>query len=145
MHCHDNHDSICENCDTLRNVIRDIEEKAQSKDIIFVAQQRGDLLYDVKKAKGHVEEWKVHLLRSENQDLVKQYALRQIKVNSILIFLDWAMKFVQMKYQSEWYGKRGIHWYNSSVVARNTTGSLKSHHTLIYLTLTQKIGLRSFR
>ena len=63
------------------------------------AQQRGDLLYDVKKAKGHVEEWKAHLLRSENQDLAKRDALKKIKVSSILIFLDWAMKFVQMKYR----------------------------------------------
>lgn len=55
-------------------------------------------------------------------------ALKQIKVNSVLIFLDWTMKFVQMKYreeQSEWYGKRGINWHFSSVVARNTTGSLE--------------------
>ena len=72
-----------------------------------------------------MEEWKVHLLRSENQDLAKQYALKQIKVNSILIFLDWAMRFVQIKYrekQSEWYSKRPINWRISSVVARNTTG-----------------------
>ena len=123
MHCHDNHDSICENFDTLRNVIRDIEEKAESKDITCDAPQRGDLLYDVKKAKGHVEEWKAHVFRSENQDLAKQDAS-----NSILIFLAWAMKFVQMKYrekQSEWFGKRGINWHISSVVARNTTGSLE--------------------
>ena len=33
-----------------------------------------------------------------------------------------------MKYrekQSEWFGKRGINWHISSVVARNTTGSLE--------------------
>ncbi|KAK2564119.1 hypothetical protein P5673_012351 [Acropora cervicornis] len=62
VHCHDNHDSICENFDTLRNVIRDIEEKAESKDITCDAQQRGDLLYDVKKAK----DWFAVLSINEN-------------------------------------------------------------------------------
>ena len=76
VHCHDNHDSICENCDTLRNVVRDKEGKAQSKDVTCDAQQRGDLLYNVKKAKGHVMEWKTRILQNK--------MLTQIKVNSIL-------------------------------------------------------------
>lgn len=127
--CHDDHNIICESCDSIRNVIQEIADKSQDKASINCdVQQRGDILYDITKAKNHIEDWKAHLLRSENQDLAKQDVLRVINANSILVFMDWAMKFVQIKYrekQSEWYGKRGINWHISSVVSRNATGKLE--------------------
>ena len=53
--------------------------------------------------------WKSHVLRSVNQESAKQEALR-----SVLVVIDWAMKFLQMKYkekQSKWFSKRGLSWH----------------------------------
>ena len=42
---------------------------------------------------------------------------------SVLIVMDWAMKFVQIKFrekQSEWFGKTGLSWHISSVISKDT-------------------------
>jgi hypothetical protein len=81
---------------------------------LYGQEQKEDLLYDAKFAKDMVLEWKAHILRAQNQDLAKQDALRSLDNNTVLVIMDWAMKFTQMKYrekQSEWYGKRGLNWH----------------------------------
>ena len=48
-----------------------------------------------------------------NQKAAKQDQLKMIAYNpeSALLIMDWAMKFIQLRYrekQSDWYGKRGL-------------------------------------
>ena len=49
--------------------------------------------------------------------------------SSALIDMDWAMKFLQLKYrerQFDWYGKRGLSWHISTVISFNASaGSLQ--------------------
>lgn len=45
-----------------------------------------------------VLQWKAHILRAENQDKAKVDALKALTSESILVVMDWAMKFNQMKY-----------------------------------------------
>ena len=99
--CHDDHNTTCENCGTLNHVTQEIEEKLQDESIECDLQQRGDILYDTTKAKQHIDDWKAHILRSENQDLAKHDVLKIINAESILIFMDWAMKFVQLKFREK--------------------------------------------
>ena len=113
---------------TLNHVTQEIEDKLQDESIECDLQQHGDILYDTTKAKQHIDDWKAHILRSENQDLAKHDVLKIINAESILIFMDWAMKFVQLKFrekQSQWYGKRGISWHISSVVYKNADDKLE--------------------
>ena len=66
-------------------------------------------------------QWKAHILRAENQDKAKVDALKALTSESILVVMDWAMKFKQMKYrekQSEWFGKRGMSWHVSCIVSK---------------------------
>jgi hypothetical protein len=61
-------------------------------------------------------------MRSANQVRAKQDIIKALNSSSILIIMDWAMKFLQLRYrekQSEWYGKRGLSWHISSVISRN--------------------------
>ncbi|KAK3722359.1 hypothetical protein QZH41_003616, partial [Actinostola sp. cb2023] len=63
------------------------------------------------QAKVFIFTWKAHVLRSENQEEAKQTAVASLKDDSIMIVMDWAMKFVQMRHrekQSEWFAKRGL-------------------------------------
>lgn len=72
-----------------------------------------------------VHQWKAHILRAENQDQAKQDALRSLQSDSILVLMDCAMKFNQMKYrekQAEWYGKRGMSWHVSCIILKPAEG-----------------------
>ena len=65
-------------------------------------------------------DWKAHIMRTANQERAKQDVLAKLNSRSCLIVMDWAMKFLQMRYrekQSEWYGKRDLSWHVSSVIS----------------------------
>ena len=50
--------------------------------------------------------------------------------------MDWAMKFLQLKYrekQSEWFGKRGINWHVSCVITRNAADNGLEIATYVHL------------
>ena len=50
--------------------------------------------------------------------------------------MDWANKFIQLKYrekQSKWFGKRGINWHVSSVITRNADDNGLEIMSCIYL------------
>lgn len=50
--------------------------------------------------------------------------------------MDWAMKFLQLKYrekQSEWFGKRGINWHVSCVIKRNAADNGLEIATYVHL------------
>ena len=89
---------------------------------------REDLLYYINNSKTSIGNWKAHILRSENQDRAKQDVLKSVNSNTILVLLDWAMKFTQLKYrekQSDWYAKRGLNWHISTAVSLNNAGKLE--------------------
>ena len=61
-------------------------------------------------------------MRSVNQECAKQDILAKLDQSSCLLIIDWAMKFLQLRYrekQSDWYGKRGLSWHISSVISRS--------------------------
>ena len=52
-----------------------------------------------------------------NQESAKQEALQ-----SVLVVIEWSMKFPQIKYgekQSEWFAKRGLSLHISSVISKD--------------------------
>ena len=68
--------------------------------------------------------WKAHIMRSVKQEKAKQDALKIADAKSGILIMDWAMKFLQMKYrekQSDLFGKRGISWHISTLLIKNTT------------------------
>ena len=86
------------------------------------------IFFMTNSSKTSIENWKAHILRSENQDHVKQDTLKVVNSSTILILLDWAMKFTQLKYrkkQSGWYAKRGLNSHISTVVSLNNNEKLK--------------------
>ena len=67
---------------------------------------------------------KAHVIRSINQEEAKQDALRSGDDMSAILIMDWAMKFLQMRYrekQSGWFGKRDLSWYISTVITKNAS------------------------
>ena len=124
--CDHEHYAQCYQCESLKNVLISILSEIESPEIsLYGKEQKEDLLYDAKQAQDMVHQWKAHILRAENQDQAKQDALRSLQSDSILVLMDWAMKFNQMKYrekQAEWYGKRGMSWHVSCIILKPTEG-----------------------
>ena len=59
---------------------------------------------------------------SINQEEAKQDALKSEDPQAAILIMDWAMKFLQIKFrekQSEWFGKRGLSWHISTFITKN--------------------------
>ena len=59
---------------------------------------------------------------SINQEEAKQHALKSEDPQAAILIMDWAMKFLQIKFrekQSEWFGKRGLSWHISTFITKN--------------------------
>ena len=85
------------------------------------------MAFDLTRAVEAIIDWKAHLLRSVNQEQAKQDVLSTLTDDSVLIIMDWAMKYLLKRYReqmSDFYGKRGKSWYVACVIFRS--GS-KSH------------------
>ena len=89
----------------------------------------------VAQSKKHIEAWKAHILRFINQDQARLDVLKSLDNSSVLIVLDWAMKFIPRKYresQADWFGKRGISWH-ISVAMKNPPGKTLQMLTLVHV------------
>ena len=119
----------CSDCETLKFVLEDIEDKVQ-----ILCQdprthdQRDDILHDLRQAKKDILEWKSHRMRSVNQEKAKEEMISRLDDSTVMVMMDWAMKFQQTKYrekQQEWFGKRGLSWHVSSVVSKHADNQVK--------------------
>ena len=75
-----------------------------------------------------INAWKAHLLHTVNQEEAKQDPLAALDEHSCLIVMDWAMKFLPLRYRermSEFFGKRGKSWHVGAVITRRTAGKLE--------------------
>lgn len=98
-----------------------------NKTLSFYSEdQKIDLLYDIQKSSEAIVQWKAHIMRSVNQECAKQDIIAKLDQTSCLLVIDFAMKFLQLRYrekQSDWCGKRGLSWHISSVVSRSKSNT----------------------
>ena len=114
---------VCEQCEQLKATLDEMEESIKKRSShLYSQEQKHDLLYDFERSKNYIFLWKSHALRSVNRESAKQEALQSLDSQSVLVVIDWAMKFLQMKYrekQSEWFAKRDLSWHVSSVISKD--------------------------
>ena len=113
LHKHDN----CDRCASIDDCLREVEEKINSTQI---DEQRSRLKFD--QSNTAIRALKAHLLRSVVQNNAKKDAMKNLDEETCLIVIDWAIKFLPIKYResmSEFFGKRGLSWHISAVVTRN--------------------------
>ncbi|KAK3745379.1 hypothetical protein QZH41_001409 [Actinostola sp. cb2023] len=135
--CDHGHHLNCNMCEDLKNVLKDIKQHiiALSPSTCNKEYQE-DILYDFEQAYNNILQWKAHILRSVNQDKAKHDVIRSLNSNCVLVIVDWAMKFIQMKYrekQSEWFGKRGISWHVSTVISKQEASNNVEVQTYVHL------------
>ena len=74
-------------------------------------EEQNEMDYEISQSKQSIQAWKAHLLRAINQDAARHEILETLNKQSVLMVMDWAMKFLPRKFresQSDWFGKRGI-------------------------------------
>ena len=123
--CDHTHNDSCDRCLLLSSVVREIEEGLENAECSD--NEKEELKFIISQAKQSIEAFKAHLLRSTNQDECRLDILNELSVSSILLVLDWAMKFLPRKFresQSDWFGKRGIPWH-ISVAIRSNKGEME--------------------
>jgi len=94
-----------------------LSEVRESHHVQFYStDEQEDLLHNAVQAQTSILQWKAHILRAANQDHAKMDAVKSLQCDTILVVMDWAMKFSETKYrekQSEWFGKHGMNWHIS--------------------------------
>ena len=128
--CSHMHMSICDECQGLKHVLQEVRQGIEGSSWTpYSSEQHEDLLYDFDRAKVDILRWKAHIIRSVNEEQAKQDSMKSVDATSAVIIMDWAMKFLQMKYrekQSDWFGKRGLSWHISTVITKNfSTGKVE--------------------
>ena len=119
------HNDSCDRCLLLSSVVREIEEGLENAECSD--NEKEELKFIISQTKQSIEAFKAHLLRSTNQDECILDILNELSVSSILLVLDWAMKFLPLKFresQPDWFGKRGIPWH-ISVAIRSNNGEME--------------------
>ena len=127
-HCTHQHMLRCPQCDEITLCLQKMCQIVKDgKNLRFYSQeQQDDFLYDIENSSEAIVKWKALIMRSVNQDQAKQDILAKLDQSSCLVVMDWAMKFLQLRYrkkQSDWYGKRGLSWHISNVVSRSQSGT----------------------
>ena len=121
--CSQNHALRCPQCDDVTSCLQNVQEIVKNGENVnfYNKEQQDDFLYDINKASEAIIQWKAHIMRSVNQECAKQDILANLDQSSCLLVMDWAMKFLQLRYrekQSDWFGKRGLSWHITSVISR---------------------------
>ena len=83
--------------------------------------EKEELEHDISNAIDKIERWKAHILRAVHQDVAKDDILTNMTPEQALIIMDWAMKFLPLKYretQGKWFGKKGLSWHVTAVIRK---------------------------
>ena len=117
--CKHKHGVECERCESLEEVLKDVKDKINNIDID--EEQRKRINFDYNQHEAAINAWKAHLVRTVLQEEAKQAALDKLDDETCLIIVDWAMKFLPLKYREtmcEFFGKRGLSWHISAPVTK---------------------------
>ena len=87
-----------------------------------------DLAFATLQSKQCINSWKSQLLRSTNQDESRLDVIDELDETSVLLVLDWAMKYLPKKFresQTDWFGKRGLPWHITVATRKGNDGKIE--------------------
>lgn len=70
--CLHKHDSMCQECEQLKEVINDLKDAVEKETFSCKEEERDNIVYKLDTAEKNIFKWKAHLLRSRNQDVAKK-------------------------------------------------------------------------
>lgn len=110
-------------------------EAKEAKEANLNEYDQDESVFLFENAKSSIAAWKSHQLRTINQDRARVDVLESLDSTSVLIWQDFAMKFMPAQYreaQSDFFGKRGISWH-ISVCYWKAGGVTLESQTLIHI------------
>ncbi|CAB4029913.1 SURP and G-patch domain-containing 1, partial [Paramuricea clavata] len=131
--CNHQHDLVCDRCNLFPAVVQELELQVEKARIPH--EDKEEMKFVVAQSKKNIEAWKAHILRFINQDEARLDILKAVDDSSVLVVLDWAMKFIPRKYresQADWFGKRGLSWH-ISVAMKKPPGKTLQTLTLVHV------------
>ncbi|KXJ11458.1 hypothetical protein AC249_AIPGENE89 [Exaiptasia diaphana] len=132
LDCNHRHEDKCSSCEELKATLTEIQESIENTQL--TEEEHDNLIFQHRQAVQAIHAWKAHQLRTTQQDNAQSDVLDELDDSSVLITLDWAMKFLPQKYretQADWFAKRGISWH-ISVVTRKIKDEL-SHQAFVHI------------
>ena len=126
LDCDHDHEDRCDRCSQLASVVAEIKETLEVSNCSN--DTKDELNFVIVQSKQNINAWKSHLLRSGNQDECRLDILKQLHETSVLIVLDWAMKYLPRKFresQTDWFAKRGIPWHIAVALRRGTDSQME--------------------
>ncbi|EDO33434.1 predicted protein [Nematostella vectensis] len=105
--CEHQHDVFCSSCSELDVTLTAIEAALKASSGKVPAEQHDELLFTYRTCIAAIHAWKSHQLRSIQQDKPRLSIMSGITESEVLIFQDWAMKYLPQKYretQADWFG-----------------------------------------
>ena len=93
--------NLCSHSEDLKVTIAEIKNTIEARKSNPTQEKHGNLLHEFREAELNIRKWKAHILRSVNQESAKQNVLYVLDDTSVLIVMDWAMKFVQIKFEDK--------------------------------------------
>jgi hypothetical protein len=118
--CAHQHDVECDRCQTLERLLNDIETKINGTHMD--EWLTNCIKFDFSQCNDAIRSWKAHLLRTVLQEEAKHDAMNSLDEETCLVIIDWAMKFLPLKYResmAEFFGKRGLSWHISAVITKS--------------------------
>ena len=119
QHCDHTHDMSFPSCSQLDEVLSNVMSMINSPKLTLTDEQQSQVAFDVTHAVEGIANWKAHMLRTVNQEQAKEETLDALNDQSVLVIMDWAMKYLPQRYReqmSHFYGKRGKSWHVACVV-----------------------------
>ena len=114
--CDHVHNIICDACSGMETVIEEIGVKIEDGSGAGLDDgTKRKLQFEYDKAKEAIGAWKAHNIRVVNQDLAKQDVLSKLNGNNCLIVMDWAMKFLPLRYRKQ---MKDFFWKERQELAR---------------------------
>ena len=110
QHCDHTHDMSCPSCSQLDEVLSNVMSMINSPKLTLTDEQQSQVTFDVTHAVETIANWKAHMLRTLNQEQANQETLGALNDQSVLVIMDWAMKYLPQRYReqmSDFYRKGG--------------------------------------
>ena len=124
---------VCDRCNLFSVVVQEVEFQLDKADMPH--EEKEEMKFVVAQSKKNIEAWKSHIIQYINQDEARLDIINALDNSSVLVVLDWAMKFIPRKYresQADWFGKRCLFWH-ISVAMKKSPGESPQTLTLVHL------------
>ncbi|CAG2218847.1 unnamed protein product [Mytilus edulis] len=130
--CNHTHSLHCDRCQILKEIELKLKILIANFEDTDLKEEHTKRLSD---ATTQIYNWKSHIVRTVNQDRFRINMLESLETHQAMLVMDWAMKFLPLKYrekQTDWFGQRGKNWHVTVCIFKDQENAMK-HKTFTHV------------